>query len=180
MILCNNGPIPFDCKHIGGQCNNMQTAKTKRVIRRLLEKDVIFLDAEGCISEPHTEIMIKDRADYLKNHEKKFKSSRNFEGQNLSKQGLSDEDSISKTAQFVAIHHIPSNETTLDRSIFDIDWYLDDRNRTEIKKLCSGWDFQSLIQDYNETIRSGRFNIPTKPVAAFRGWVIKFTRERPP
>lgn len=69
-------------------------------------------------------------------------------------------------------------EAGLPARRFDIEFFLDDRERAECKALAPQWDFQNLMREYNQWIATK--GIPDKPVPAFKGWLKKKTKGKPP
>lgn len=63
---------------------------------------------------------------------------------------------------------------------FDLDGILKDETRDSARRMAPGWDLHVLIGFFNEQVRTGKFNKPQKPDAAFLAWIPKFTRGKRP
>jgi uncharacterized protein YdaU (DUF1376 family) len=63
---------------------------------------------------------------------------------------------------------------------FDILRHLDDVELAVAKAAAECWDITHLAAIYNESIRTGRLQIPRRPLKAFAAWCKSYTKGRPP
>jgi len=64
------------------------------------------------------------------------------------------------------------------RRAFDIERFLTDADRAMARERAAGWDLYGLIRQFNGFV--ARSEVPRDPVAAFFGWLSKFTKGKKP
>lgn len=66
------------------------------------------------------------------------------------------------------------------KHLYRIQEHLDAIDVSYIKSQCEGWDIYHLAGIFNESVNSGRLQIPRKPAKAFEAWVKSYTKGKPP
>lgn len=175
LIYVKEGPIEYEPKYIGKQCNTTR-AKCDRIIKFLLDSENLFL-VEGKLMKKRCRNELEIIQERRKNSIESGQKGAKQKWRNKKEQELNDRVAINEGEANINSSQSSNNNTNKS---YNIDDHLSDPARLDARILSPGWDQQHLMRDYNQGIQDGKIAIPNDPDSAYPKWCAKWTKGKPP
>jgi hypothetical protein len=171
LILMRGKPLSFDPTFIGKQCS-MTKAKAERVLTELCDRGNLQLTPKGEIyCETCHNVLLEitgRRENFAKAGRKSGEKRReNAQNQDDKSNNVHDSDELDTNTHTNHTKNLPKQDAKQPDPTFDIDHYLSDQLRENIKRELRDVDFHYVMRSFNEEVRAGRYPMPDNPKAAF-------------
>jgi uncharacterized protein YdaU (DUF1376 family) len=193
LIYIKNGPVDYDPKFIGKNCN-ISRGKCEKILASLIEKRRLFVTEEGKLSQKMCEKQLKTVQERRKKASESGKDGAETRWHIKEKQRVSDDDptdeeiaSFSNNSSIKTPLTPQGGEAEVLKSSerkgspgYDVLAYLTNEGRQAARQAAPQWDIQHLAGIYNPKIHSGEFQRPRSADLAFAAWCARYTKGKPP
>lgn len=189
LIYMHNRAIDFEPKHIAKSCC-MGAKKCDRLLHNLIDKGYLELTEDKKLKQKRCMIELENVDTRRKKQSESARLSHESRRRNKEKQidnistPNSDLFASTRTSKRNSNNTSTNNESAFQESLksshsnhkartarpYNIEYHLNDTQRTEAKKNAPRMDLQALMHEYNENINEGKKDPPEHPAKAFLAW----------